>query len=140
VLSHLLAQADLAPLPSPHARSLLTAAKVHVVMYFYFFMCALEVYPPESWKKRITQLQLLQFACDLIFPISWIVCNFYITPGRCYGQEWFVPILILNESIGLAFIYLFYGFYKKAYGPGSAERRAEQARLRQERTARRQRQ
>ena len=47
-------------------------------MYFYFFLCAIGSPPGDSWKKRITQLQMVQFVVDATFPLSWPVYNYFV--------------------------------------------------------------
>lgn len=38
---------------------LLTNAGVHVIMYLYYFLCSISIYP--RWKRLITQCQIVQF-------------------------------------------------------------------------------
>jgi GNS1/SUR4 family len=48
--------------------ALLTNTFVHVVMYYYYFLCTLKIYP--WWKRYITTLQIVQFIFRqaLLFP------------------------------------------------------------------------
>lgn len=73
---------------------------IHVFLYYYYAMCALQPGKRPAWKKQLTQLQLIQFMVGL--------CHLtvgYLHHGWCtYG--------ILYE---LTMIWLFSHFYYQAY-------------------------
>ena len=39
--------------------ALLTNTAIHVLMYYYYFMCSIK--RPPRWKKLVTQSQIIQF-------------------------------------------------------------------------------
>ena len=39
--------------------ALLTNTAIHVLMYYYYFMCSIK--RPPRWKKLVTQAQIIQF-------------------------------------------------------------------------------
>lgn len=39
--------------------ALLTNTGIHVLMYYYYFMCTIK--RPPRWKKLVTQSQIVQF-------------------------------------------------------------------------------
>lgn len=73
---------------------------VHVVLYFYYGLTSYDSSKAPPWKRRLTELQLLQFALDLVFAI-WG----YIFHGYCVYCFWY----------GISMITLFGNFYYRAY-------------------------
>ena len=73
---------------------------VHVILYLYYGLCA--VYPenPPSWKKQVTQIQIIQFFTDFVFAAIG-----YVWHGFC----------IYGIFYGLTMTYLFCNFYYYAY-------------------------
>ncbi|KAJ6224296.1 hypothetical protein RDWZM_002841 [Blomia tropicalis] len=87
---------------------------IHSVMYLYY---ALASFGPTIqkylwWKKYITQLQLLQFACCGVYAVFMV-----------FLQEGFPPGLFwLGFAQNPFFFYMFYDFYKKAYNENQAKK------------------
>ena len=75
-------------------------ALVHVVLYFYYGLSALYPDKPPPWKRRVTELQILQFFIDLIYGTIG-----YLYHGFC----------IYGIIYGLLMVYLFLNFYYHAY-------------------------
>ncbi|XP_072347731.1 very long chain fatty acid elongase 5-like isoform X4 [Scyliorhinus torazame] len=73
---------------------------IHVVLYFYYGQSALNPIQRPAWKKRMTQLQILQFLLDLILA-TWG----YLYHGFC----------IYSIMYGLTMLGLFSNFYRKAF-------------------------
>ncbi|CAH1793971.1 unnamed protein product [Owenia fusiformis] len=73
---------------------------VHVVLYYYYGMAALNPQNPPSWKKRLTELQILQFAIGCCFS----TCG-YLYHGFC----------IYSIFYGITMAGLFSNFYYQAY-------------------------
>lgn len=77
----------------PMAFGLAINAGIHVIMYSYYGLTA--VYPLESfsWKKRVTQLQILQFCLGIC------LCSYgYIYEGYCVYSVMYPIVLIILFS------------------------------------------
>lgn len=75
-------------------------AGVHVIMYFYYALSAYDSNQPLSWKRRLTEMQILQFIFDMIYAFYG-----YLYHGFC----------IYGFLYGVIMIYLFANFYWHAY-------------------------
>ena len=73
---------------------------VHVVLYFYYGLSALQPGQPPSWKQRLTELQILQFFLDMVFAVIG-----YMYHGFC----------IYGHIYGFLMTYLFLNFYYQTY-------------------------
>eukprot|EP00965_Chrysotila_dentata_P107757 3559115-Pleurochrysis_carterae.AAC.1 len=97
---------------------------VHVIMYSYYLACACGRTPPEAWKRRITQLQIMQFSAgvlggtyywieyfaDVQFHSSWPFVTF---TENCAGGT---PITVLcGYVMNAVLLVLFVRFYLTAY-------------------------
>ena len=80
---------------------------IHVIMYSYYALAALgpEYHKYLWWKKYITQIQLIQFICVMV----WFVV--------VYFKQTDLPIGYMACNFGNAvFLYiLFSGFYQNSY-------------------------
>lgn len=82
---------------------------VHVVMYGYYFLTALFPLHDFTWKKRITQIQIVQFLIGIVHGTYG-----YLYHGFC----------IYSVLYGLGMISLFSNFYYHAFlKPRSAKKR-----------------
>lgn len=75
---------------------------VHIVMYSYYALTAFLPLHDFSWKKRITQLQILQFMIGIVMS-----CVGYAREGYCVFS-----ILYPLALIGLFSNYYYHAFYK----------------------------
>ncbi|RUS74437.1 hypothetical protein EGW08_017802 [Elysia chlorotica] len=73
---------------------------VHVVLYLYYGLTALNPDNPPRWKKEVTQIQILQFVVGLT------IAGY----GHIYHQ-----FCVYSMMYGLTMIYLFSNFYYHAY-------------------------
>ncbi|XP_067828459.1 very long chain fatty acid elongase 4-like [Heptranchias perlo] len=78
---------------------------IHVFLYFYYGQSALNPIQRPAWKKRMTQLQILQFLMDLSLA-TWG----YLFHGFC----------IYGIMYGLTMLGLFLNFYCKAFNSKKA--------------------
>ncbi|OAY39881.1 putative elongation of fatty acids protein DDB_G0272012 [Manihot esculenta] len=86
---------------------LVTNAAVHVIMYFYYFLCALGIRP--KWKKIVTDCQILQFFSS--FGIMGLIFYYHFTGQGCSGISgwWFDAVFITSLLL------LFLDFHAKTY-------------------------
>lgn len=89
----------LSPIPAV-APILALNSMVHVVMYGYYFLTALYPLRDFVWKKRITQLQIVQFVLGL-----WQAVMGYLYHGFC----------VYAMLYALSMIVLFSNFYYRAF-------------------------
>ena len=83
---------------------------VHIVLYLYYGLAALNPQNPPQWKQRLTEFQIIQFFLDMIFATVG-----YLYHGFC----------IYGIMYGMAMIYLFGSFYYRAYlRPKSAKQKS----------------
>ncbi len=88
-------------LPIPAVAPVLALnSTIHVVMYGYYFLTALYPLHDFTWKRRITQMQLLQFMLALIHGTIG-----YLYHGFC----------IYSVLYGCAMVGLFLNFYYHAF-------------------------
>ena len=73
---------------------------VHVVLYLYYGLTALNPNNPPKWKKILTQFQIIQFAIDLVHATIGYVYYTYCIYGIFYG---------------ISMLSLFSNFYYQAY-------------------------
>ena len=73
---------------------------VHVVLYAYYGLSALNPENPPKWKKFLTQFQIVQFFLDMVHAIMGYLYHGYCIYGIFYG---------------LTMISLFSNFYYQAY-------------------------
>ncbi|EDV26126.1 uncharacterized protein TRIADDRAFT_24481, partial [Trichoplax adhaerens] len=73
---------------------------IHVFLYYYYGMCALDPANPPTWKKRLTEMQILQF----------IIGVTHSTLGYLYHGFCFYGVIY-----GFSMLWLFCNFYYKAY-------------------------
>ena len=93
-------------------------AGVHVIMYFYFYVCMLKnssIFTPsclEFVKPWITRMQILQFVADLVIPKVWLWFK-YGEGKECSGN--YYAFSLVDIIVG-SFLILFLNFYFKSYG------------------------
>lgn len=73
---------------------------VHVVLYLYYGLAALNPGNPPPWKQRLTELQIIQFFIDMIYGAIG-----YKSYGFC----------VYGHFYGMLMTYLFCNFYYHAY-------------------------
>ncbi|KTW32366.1 uncharacterized protein T551_00456 [Pneumocystis jirovecii RU7] len=90
---------------------------VHVVMYYYYFLCACGV--KVWWKKCVTLIQIIQFIFDLLFvyfaTYTYFVYNYFPylpNPGDCAGKEF---AALTGCFLLSSYLVLFIGFYAATY-------------------------
>ena len=83
-------------------------ASVHVVMYAYYFLCAIGKKP--WWKKLVTDCQIIQFILGFI--CSPIMLYYHFTTEGCCGFGLWCVDIVFNTSLLL----LFLDFYSNNYG------------------------
>ncbi|XP_054263722.1 elongation of very long chain fatty acids protein AAEL008004-like [Macrosteles quadrilineatus] len=83
-------------------------AFVHVVMYFYYFLTAIDASYKKSiwWKRHITELQLAQFFILLVQQL------YAILSPTCDFSKYLLAFFL---SQAILMIYLFSNFYYNAY-------------------------
>lgn len=81
---------------------------MHAIMYGYYFLTSYKpnLKPSLWWKKYITQLQMLQFVCFLVYTV---IVLFVV---ECKNSKTFAWVGLLQSVVLLA---LFSDFYIKAY-------------------------
>ena len=89
----------IAPIPAV-APILAMNSTIHVVMYGYYFLTALRPLHDFTWKKRITQMQILQF----LLGIAQSVVG-YLYHGFC----------VYSIMYGFSMLVLFANFYYQAF-------------------------
>lgn len=75
-------------------------AGIHVVMYFYYALSAYDPNQPPSWKRRLTEMQIMQFIFDMVYALYGYLYHGFCVYGFIYG---------------VIMIYLFANFYVHAY-------------------------
>jgi hypothetical protein len=79
---------------------------VHVLMYTYYAISALQIRRLLGWKRQLTLLQLLQFSAGVLLGIRAIVTN-------CQFTRWMQYFFV---CYAFSFILLFGQFYRRTYG------------------------
>ena len=80
------------------AMPLMLNALVHVVLYLYYGLTGIGIYP--QWKRQLTEIQLLQFFIDLVYALVGFAKHNFCSWGILYN---------------LSMIYLFGSFYVRTY-------------------------
>lgn len=88
---------------------------VHSIMYFYYLMTAFkpELKKSITWKKRVTQLQPIQFAF-LVFHFTRTLL------ARDCGYPKAFALIIVSQNLFM--LVLFLDFYMKVYNKGSKKK------------------
>ena len=73
---------------------------VHVLLYFYYGLTAWNPDNTPTWKKRLTEVQIIQFLIDFVFAAYGYVHHGFCIYGLIYG---------------ILMTYLFSNFYYAAY-------------------------
>ena len=90
---------------------------IHVMMYGYYTLALLGVKCP--WKKYLTMAQLAQFASVMVFTGVCFWSNY--RQGQLEGRHVAACVIQVGEMASL--FVLFYGFYKKSYKSGGANKK-----------------
>ncbi|EFC39165.1 predicted protein [Naegleria gruberi] len=92
-------------------------AGVHVIMYFYFYVCTVKnspIFTPGCLnviKPWITRMQIIQFVFDLVVPKVWLWFK-YGDNQTCAGN--YYPFFLVDLTVA-AFLALFLNFYIQSY-------------------------
>ncbi|XP_020221545.1 elongation of fatty acids protein 3-like [Cajanus cajan] len=87
--------------------ALLTNASVHVIMYAYYFLCALGI--PPSWKRAVTHCQILQFLFS--FAVSALMLHHHFFGPGCSG----ISAWCFNALFNASLLALFLHFHLNSY-------------------------
>nr|GMD15380.1 elongation of fatty acids protein 3-like [Ipomoea batatas] len=87
--------------------ALVTNAAVHVLMYAYYFLCALGHRP--RWKKLVTDCQIIQFVFGLV--MSGLMLYYHFTGSGCSG----VRALFYNIAFVALLLTMFLDFHSTSY-------------------------
>ncbi|XP_050231100.1 uncharacterized protein LOC126680096 [Mercurialis annua] len=87
--------------------ALVTNAGVHVLMYLYYFLCAMGIRP--RWKRLVTDCQIVQFVIS--FLISSLMVYYHFSGVGCSGIWSWCFNAVFNASL----LALFLDFYLKSY-------------------------
>ncbi|XP_044462416.1 elongation of fatty acids protein 3-like [Mangifera indica] len=87
--------------------ALVSNASVHVIMYLYYFLCAMGMRP--TWKRLVTHCQIVQFVFS--FCVSVLMLWYYFTELGCSGIWGWCFNAIFNASL----LALFVDFHGKNY-------------------------
>ncbi|ESQ49396.1 hypothetical protein EUTSA_v10021249mg [Eutrema salsugineum] len=80
---------------------------VHVIMYGYYFLCAVGYRP--TWKRLVTDCQIVQFILSFVIA-GWLVRDHFFGSG-CSG----IWGLYFNGVFNASLLALFFNFYFKNY-------------------------
>lgn len=58
---------------------------VHVFLYFYYALTAMDANRVPSWKQRLTELQILQFVIDIAYAVIGYLHHGFCVYGFIYG-------------------------------------------------------
>ncbi|OMO92100.1 GNS1/SUR4 membrane protein [Corchorus olitorius] len=92
--------------------ALVTNATVHVVMYFYYLLCAMGMRP--KWKRLVTDCQIVQFVFS--FAVSVLMLYYHFTGSGCSGIWGWCFNAVFNASL----LALFVDFHGKSYAKRKA--------------------
>ncbi|XP_050209658.1 uncharacterized protein LOC126660290 [Mercurialis annua] len=87
--------------------ALVTNAGVHVLMYWYYFLCAMGIRP--RWKRLVTDCQIVQFVIS--FLISSLMVYYHFSGVGCSGIWGWCFNAVFNASL----LGLFLDFHLKSY-------------------------
>lgn len=96
---------------------------VHIVMYFYYFLCEFGIHP--WWKKYITNIQIVQFCWDIFWHQYWSYLHFK-NSGRFLGTQFSEPtttkqcagtevVKFWSDYVIVSFLALFVQFHRATY-------------------------
>lgn len=80
---------------------------IHIIMYYYYFLCSIKIYP--KWKKLITNSQIVQFV------FSFLVTLPFWYPAIVHGQCSGLNAMIFNALFNAALLALFIDFHRRTY-------------------------
>ncbi|XP_062077273.1 elongation of fatty acids protein 3-like [Humulus lupulus] len=87
--------------------ALVTNASVHVIMYGYYFLCAVGIRP--GWKRVVTDCQIVQFVFS--FAVSGRMLYLHFCGSGCSGMwGW-----CFNAGFNASLLALFANFHAKSY-------------------------
>ncbi|XP_050376045.1 elongation of fatty acids protein 3-like [Argentina anserina] len=87
--------------------ALVTNASVHVLMYGYYFLCAVGIRP--RWKRAVTDCQIVQFVFS--FAVSGRMLYLHFSGSGCSGIWGWCFNAVFNASL----LALFLDFHGKSY-------------------------
>ncbi|PON76037.1 ELO family [Parasponia andersonii] len=87
--------------------ALVTNASVHVIMYGYYFLCAVGIRP--GWKRVVTDCQIVQFGFS--FAVSGRMLYLHFVGSGCSGILGWCFNAVFNASL----LALFVNFHAKSY-------------------------
>ncbi|KAJ4717053.1 elongation of fatty acids protein 3-like [Melia azedarach] len=87
--------------------ALVTNASVHVIMYYYYLLCAMGIRP--KWKRLVTDCQIVQFVFS--FVVSGLMLHYHFTTTGCSGISGWCFNAVFNASL----LALFVDFHGKSY-------------------------
>ncbi|XVF00719.1 hypothetical protein REPUB_Repub04eG0025700 [Reevesia pubescens] len=87
--------------------ALVTNATVHVIMYFYYLLCAMGIRP--KWKRLVTDCQIVQFVFS--FLVSVLMLYYHFRGLGCSGIWGWCFNAVFNASL----LALFVDFHAKSY-------------------------
>lgn len=87
--------------------ALVTNASVHVLMYGYYFLCAVGIRP--KWKRAVTDCQIVQFLFS--FALSGRMLYLHFSGSGCSGIRGWCFNAVFNASL----LALFVDFHGKSY-------------------------
>ncbi|KDP38885.1 hypothetical protein JCGZ_05042 [Jatropha curcas] len=94
--------------------ALITNSVVHVLMYYYYLLCAMGVRP--KWKRLVTDFQIVQFVFS--FAVSCLMLYYHFTGLGCSGMWGWCFNAIFNASL----LVLFVNFHGKSYAKKKIEK------------------
>ncbi|KAJ8767926.1 hypothetical protein K2173_020866 [Erythroxylum novogranatense] len=92
---------------------IVTNASVHVIMYYYYMMCALGSRP--SWKKRVTDCQIMQFYSS--FGIIPVMFYYHLSGEGCSG----IWACCFNAVFIITLLFLFLDFRVENYASNATK-------------------
>jgi len=87
--------------------ALLTNTLIHVLMYFYYFLCTIGRGP--NWKRLITNSQIVQFVFS--FAVSVPFWWQHAAGKECSGFK----AMIFNAAFNFVLLVLFINFHRRTY-------------------------
>ncbi|KAK5842063.1 elongation of fatty acids protein 3-like [Gossypium arboreum] len=87
--------------------ALVTNATVHLIMYFYYLLCAMGIRP--KWKRLVTNCQIVQFMFS--FMVSVMMLYYHFSGLGCSGMLGWCFNAVFNASL----LALFLDFHGKSY-------------------------